>query len=292
MTGRREGCDPKLASGGSGRPRRRFGAARDRARSVASRQVPVAKKTLIATVLALFVLVGTASAARVVSEGFIVVANAGVTPMSLPKTHNAPIAISGSVNVSTVSGALPPTLQSMTLEFDRHGSLQTTGLPVCTGEELQSTTVTQARKICAGAIVGTGEVHAIVDLPAEAPIPVTLPTTLFNGPRVHGDSSVLAHVYSTVPVATTFVVPVVIEPIHDGVYGYRTKVAIPQIAGGSGVLISGHLTIGRKWTYKGRHYSYVNARCEVGFLQTHGLLTFSDGYILSGTLFEPCTVSR
>ncbi len=48
-----------------------------------------------------------------------------------------------------------------------------------------------------------------------------------------------------------------IEKIHQGVYGYRTEATIPQIAGGSGIPISGHLKIGKKWTYKGKRYSYV-----------------------------------
>jgi hypothetical protein len=247
------------------------------------------KKTLIATALATFILVGTAAAARVVSEGLVVVANGSFTPKTLPKTHGAPIALSASVDISTVSGAPPPALQTMTLEFDRHGSLQTTGLRACTSDELQSTTVAQARKVCADAIVGKGEARALVNGPEGQPTPVSLPITLFNGPKVHGDPSILAHTHLSDPVPTAYVVPIVIEPIRNGIYGYRTEVTIPQIAGAGGILLSGHLTIGRKWNYKGHHYSYVNARCEVGFLQTHGLLTFSNGYVLSGTLFEPCT---
>jgi hypothetical protein len=50
-----------------------------------------------------------------------------------------------------------------------------------------------------------------------------------------------------------------IEKIHQGVYGYRTEATIPKIAGGNGIPISGSLKIGRNWTYKGHHYSYVNA---------------------------------
>ena len=288
MTGKRQAS--KLKPTGRACARRLPGAARDIARRMASRPVGVARKALILAALALFILVGTSAAARVVSEGLIIVANGSFKPSALPRTHNAPITLAGSVSIATVSGALPPTLQTATLEFDRHGSLQTTGLAVCTAQELQSTTVAEARKTCAGAIVGEGEAHAVLDLPEQVPTPVSLPITLFNGPTVNGDPSVLAHAYTTVPIPTTFVVPIVIEPVHNGVYGYRVKVAIPEIADGSGIPISGHLTIGRKWTDKGHHYSYVNARCEVGFLQVHGLFTFSDGYLLSGTLFEPCTV--
>jgi hypothetical protein len=103
---------------------------------------------------------------------------------------------------------------------------------------------------------------------------------------------VLAHAYLSVPAPTTFIVEIVIEPIHQGVYGYRTKATIPPIAGGAGIPISGSLKIGKKWTYKGHHYSYVNARCEDGRFQAQGEFTFADGTDLKGTFLRPCTVRR
>ena len=65
-----------------------------------------------------------------------------------------------------------------------------------------------------------------------------------------------------------------IEKINKGVYGYRTKAKIPRIANGYGIPISGKLTIGKKWTYKGQKHSYVNARCETGHLQARVEATF------------------
>jgi hypothetical protein len=56
------------------------------------------------------------------------------------------------------------------------------------------------------------------------------------------------------------------------------------------VPISGHLKIGRKWTYGGVKHSYVNARCETGRLQARGEFTFNDGTFLSGTFLRPCAV--
>ena len=49
---------------------------------------------------------------------------------------------------------------------------------------------------------------------------------------------------------TTFIVPIVIEKIHKGVYGYRIVVRIPKIAGGSGHRFPARLKIGKKWTFK------------------------------------------
>jgi hypothetical protein len=68
----------------------------------------------------------------------------------------------------------------------------------------------------------------------------------------------------------------VIAPIHDGIYGYRTKATIPKI--------------GKKWTYRGKKLSYVNARCEDGRLQAKADFTFNDGTFLTGTFLRPCTV--
>jgi hypothetical protein len=136
---------------------------------------------------------------------------------------------------------------------------------------------------------GEGSGTAIIAFPEQAPIRASSPITLFNGPPgPHGDPTVLAHAYLSVPAPTTYIVPVVIEPIHDGLHGYRTKATIPPIAGGYGVPISGHLRIGKKWTYKGSKYSYVDARCETGKLQAKGEFTFTDGTRLEGTFLKPC----
>lgn len=253
------------------------------------------KRTLIVVALGLTLLagvVGTAYALQLRAGDILVNAEGGFAPKALPKHENAPITLHGGGSISTVSGALPPILQTLTIDFDRHGSVVTTGLPVCTMAKLAATTTVQARRNCPGAIVGEGEGKAIVKFPEQGPIPASSPITLFNGPPKNGDPTVLAHAYLSVPAPTAYIIQIVIEKIHKGVYGYRTKATLPKIAGGAGVPISGSLKIGRKWTYRGRHYSYVNARCETGRLQAKGEFTFSDGTFLSGTFFRPCTVRR
>ena len=218
----------------------------------------------------------SAHVALTLRAGNIVInADGGFAPKSLPRDHDAPITIHGGGKLSTVSGELPPVLETITIEFDRHGHLETAGLPVCTVARLEATTVPQARRACPGAIVGTGHGHAIVKFPEQGPIPADSPITLFNGPRKGPNATVIAHAFTTVPAPTTFIVPIVIERIHKGIYGYRTKARIPKIAGGAGHPISGHLKIGRKWTYRGQEHSYVNARCETGRLQARGEFDFS-----------------
>jgi len=233
-----------------------------------------------------------AAAIRIQAGDLVVHADGGFRPTALPKHRDAPITIYGGGKLSTVSGELPPILETLTFELDKHGHPDTTGLEVCTAGKLQATDVPAARRACPNAIVGKGSGSGIVKFPEQGPIPVSTPITLFNGPKVRGFDSVLAHAYLTVPVPTTFIVPVVIEKIHKGVYGYRVKARIPRFAGGYGHPISGHITVDRKWTFKGKKHSYVNARCETGRLQARGEFTFKDGTVLRGSFLRPCKVRK
>jgi hypothetical protein len=249
------------------------------------------KKKAIALV-AVLLLIATATASALVLEAgdLVVDAEGGFAPTSLPKHEDAPIKLYGRGKASTKSGELPPIVETLEIEFDRHGHVETNGLEVCTAGKLQSTTVPAARRACPNAIVGKGRGSAIVAFPEQKPIPISSPITLFNGPKKHGDDTIIAHAFTTVPVPTTFIVPVVIEKINHGVYGYRTKARIPKIAGGAGHPISGNLTVDRKWTFKGHKYSYVNARCETGHLQAKVKVKFKDGTFLTGTFIKRCSV--
>jgi hypothetical protein len=253
-------------------------------------------RVLSIAVIALLAIAATAAAIRdkevieLRGGNLVLVGRGDFAPEALPKHHNAPIILHGAGHVSTVNGELPPILERVKAEFDRHGALDTTGLGVCTTGKLRATTVATARRVCRDAIVGEGVGHGIIKFPEQAPIPVSSPLTLFNGPKEHGFYTVIGHGYLDVPVPTTYIVPVVIERIHNGVYGYRIDVKIPPIAGGYGIPISVKGKVGRKWTYKGKKHSFLNARCETGHLQAHGVFTFKEAVTLSGTVIKLCKV--
>lgn len=220
----------------------------------------------------------------------VLVGRGGFAPEALPEHRNAPIILFGAGHVATVDGELPPVLEKVIAEFDRHGAVDTTGLGVCTTGKLLATTVAQARRVCADAIVGEGVGRGVVKFPEQAPIPISSPLTLFNGPKQHGLDTVIGHGYLSIPVPTTYVVPIVIERIRNGVYGYRVNVKIPPIAGGYGIPLSAKGKIGREWQFKGQRHSYLNARCEVGHLQAKGHFFFKDGTQLTGSIVRPCRV--
>jgi len=251
------------------------------------------RSAALALALAVAVACTTAAAALTLRAGDILIqAHGGFTPRALPRDRDAPISVRGGGRISTVSGRLPPRLTTIAFEFDRHGSVDTAGLPRCSVGRLIATTTRTARRLCPGAIVGGGYGKAQVKLPEQAPFPVSSPITLFNGRPKRGEPTVLAHAHLTQPVPATFVVRIVIERIHKGVYGYRTRTEIPRIANGAGIPVAGRLRIGRRWTHGGRRHSYLNARCANGRLQARGEFGFEDGTELSGTFLRPCRVRQ
>jgi len=246
----------------------------------------------MAGICALLVLLAGAASAlalRLTLGDVVVVTDGGFSPTTLPKQHYAPIKLHGYGKISTNDGKTPPILQTLTLWFDKHGEVVTEGLPICTPGKLAATTTAVARRNCRGAIVGKGYGTAVINFPEQKPFMASSPITLFNGPPKHGDPTVLAHAYLSVPAPTTYIVPVVIQRVHDGRYGFKTEAEIPKIAGGAGTPIYGRLTIGREWTYKGKRLSYANASCADGRLQGKGQFSFKDGTFLEGTLIKPCT---
>jgi hypothetical protein len=260
----------------------------------------------VVVVLALLAVVATASAFRVhVQAGNLILdAEGGFAPKALPKHENAPIITHGGGTLSTTSGELPPVLDKFVLEFDKHGALDTTGLPSCTMGKLVATDVAAARRACKDAIVGEGFGSAVVKFPEQGPIKVGSPITLFNGPKKGGDDTIIAHAHLDYPGPTTFIIPIVIEKIHKGVYGYRINVKIPKIAGGYGHPISGSAKVGKKWTFKGQKHSYINARCETGHFQVRGEFSFKEGAeetptaasevgeVLKASFLLPCQVRK
>jgi hypothetical protein len=242
---------------------------------------------VLAAVL-LLVAVGTAAAITLHAANLVITTDGGFSPTTLPKHGFAPIKLHGYGKIATEDGSPPPVLKTVTIWFDKHGKVETRGLPTCTPGKLAATTTEQARKLCPGAIIGKGFGKAVVNFPEQGPIPAGSPITLFNAKPKHGNPVVLAHAHLTVPGPTTFVVPIEIQKVHDGRYGFKTVAEIPRIAGGYGTPLYARLSVGREWKYKGKTLSYANAGCPDGRLQAKGQFLFKDGTFLQGSLFKPC----
>jgi hypothetical protein len=225
----------------------------------------------IAVFAALLAVGGCATAYALTAEvGSVwVSATATVHPRELPARGNAPVFL-----------------------IDRNGRVDTRGLPVCTLAKLEGTTPTEARKRCAGALVGKGKGRALVTMPGRAPFVITSPLSLFNGPPSGGLPTLIAHAYETVPVPKTLLVPIEIERVATGRYGFRVDVQMPEVASGFGAPILAEATIGAVRKRSGRKVGYISAHCVGGRLQVSGKAIFTNGDSFPATLTSPCHFPR
>jgi hypothetical protein len=235
---------------------------------------------------------GAAYALKTEIDNTVVSVTADIAPRELPARGGAPVKITSVTRIRTTDGSPAPGLTRMVFVFDRHGSVHTRGLPVCTAAKLANATPQQARKRCAGAIVGKGVGSAEVRLPGQAPVEISSPLTLFNAARRGEKLNLIAHAYQTLPTPKAVVVPFAVEQIHRGRYGYRAVIALPPIADGYGVATLAKATVGRTWKQGGKTVGYVNAHCSGGRLQVYGTLSFADGSLFPGTLVSPCHEPR
>jgi hypothetical protein len=234
----------------------------------------------------LAVSVGGANAALIKVGNLVLKADGGFFPSALSRNSFEPIDFRGHANLINTEGGAPTPLEEMRLDFDRDGLLETRGLPVCPVGRIAHSDTGQARRQCADALIGTGHVGAIYDF-AGLQVQARVKASLFNGPRKGGNPTVIGHAYTTIPFPRTYTVVIPIKPLK-GAYRYRATFDAPTLAGG-GVLTHIDGRIGRRYQFKGRERSYVNARCTTGVIRTHGHFLFADGTIMDGTLEKPCT---
>lgn len=221
----------------------------------------------------------------------MVSATASISPRALPAQGGMPVDITSVTRIKTTDGSQPGTLKQLVFVFDKHGSIDAKGLPTCTLAKLANTTPELARKRCPGAIVGEGVGKAEVRLPGQAPVDISTPLTFFNAPPQGGMPSLIAHAYETIPAAKTLLVPITVERIQRGRYGFQVTIQLPEIAGGYGAATLAEATIGKTWKRGGKTVGYANAYCAGGRLQVYGTLSFTDGSYFPGTLTSPCHVA-
>ncbi len=230
---------------------------------------------------------GAANGALVIVNGIVLHADGGYQPHSLPRHRFAPIHFQGHFDIAARGGGEPVRLEQAVIDFDRDGRLNSGGLPRCPAERVASVGTAEARRVCAGAIVGTGRVEAAIGLGGTT-VRAAAPLTIFNGPRRNGDPTVVLHARTTVPTPQTYAIVVPIER-RRGAFRYRATLDLPPIAGGLGVLTRVEAEIGRRFGAGGKRRSYVSARCSDGILRTHGRFTFADGTIVDGAVEKACT---
>lgn len=236
----------------------------------------------------------TSQAERVIKDGLEVSFNANFRPHALPRSRPAPVKIEISGRVAAVDGSHPPPLRRIEVNLNRNGRLYARGLPTCTAPVLQSTSTQTALSRCRRALVGRGSFRARVSLGGEIPTGGTI--LAFNGRR-EGKPALLLHFFAGVPVRFTLVAPLTIGHRKVGEFDTVLRAKIPKLGGDLGSITQIELTIGRRWSYRGKRRSYVSAACsalsgfqEATFPFARGSFHFAEHREFSEVLLRTCRV--
>jgi hypothetical protein len=152
--------------------------------------------------------------AAVVQEGNLRISiSTRLEPYKLPRTSSASIKAFIAGHVFTADGSTPPQLKRMDIEINKHGHIETEGLPVCGLSQIKATSTEAALAACGEALVGSGHFWASVVFNEEAlPYHTTGRLLAFNGVQ-NGKPVLYIHIYTTQPFPSAFVVTFTIRNI-------------------------------------------------------------------------------
>ncbi len=236
--------------GGEAKPRR--GGHRGRWLAVAATVA-----ILVASAVGLAVLASGA----VIQRGNLRITVLGqVKPFRLPRKEPAPIAVFIAGHLANTEGGTPPQLQGMTIKVNRHGRIERRGLPVCQLHQIQPATTARAKSICGDALVGSGRFWAEIVFADQGAYRTRGHLLVFNG-RKDKRPVLFAHVFTTKPFATSFVLTFAIRHIAHGRYGTLLSASLPESLGEWGYLDRIKLTVRRKYIYRGTQRSFFATAC-------------------------------
>jgi hypothetical protein len=242
-----------------------------------------------------FLALGQLAGAEVVQKAGVRVNFEGhLAPKALPRIGSAPVRVSVGAKIAPLKGSEPPQLRRISIAINSAGKFSPSSLPVCTMRDIQPSTTKNALGACGSSLVGTGTFAAKVLLPQQASFPAGGKLYAFNG-RYHGHPAILAHVYGTKPVPTSFTLP--FEMItRKGELG-TVLTASPAGATGKAGYITG-LSLDLGMTTSSATTPYISAGCPApkgfgGAVFPFAKATFEFvGVQIASTLTRNCKVRR
>ena len=248
--------------------------------------------------MALLACAASATAVTLQQGGLRITVLSQLIPYKLPRQGTAPIAVFVAGHLESSKGGVPPQLQELRIEMNRHGLLQSKGLAVCRTPQIQPASTQRALSQCADALIGSGKFWANIVLPDQGAYRTQGQLSIFNG-RQAGRPVILAHIFTSTPFNTSFVIPFSIRHVAKGPYGTELRASLPQALGSWGYLDRIKLTLRRKYTYEGKHLSYFNAGCpatkgakRASFPLAYAEFRFADQKPMGATVNKTCGVAR
>jgi hypothetical protein len=203
----------------------------------------------------------------------------------------APIELTVEGKIAEADGSHPPALREVIVDTDKNGTIDTRGVPTCSGNSLEARTTKQAEAVCPKAIVGKGITDVQLLFPEQRPIPLHSKLLAFNGGTKGGTSTIFIHAYLSSPVVAAVVTTVKISKEQKGPYGTHSIASVPKIAGGAGSVTAFQLVFSKKlFTYKGKKHGYLLAKCSNGRFLAQAEAVFADhSKIGPARIARPCT---
>lgn len=248
--------------------------------------------------LAVTAVVGAAAFARaetIQHQGVRIHVDGEIAPVRLPRAGLAPVKVSVATSIASTSGKNPPALRRISIAINRHGRIDRGGLPVCEISDIQPATNEKALEACRGSLVGQGRFAATTAVTRDVRFPSAGKMLAFNG-TFEGRPAILAHVYGTEPIPTSFTLPFVIGR-SSGSFGTTITAVLPKDEASSITRLD--LTLSRRFTYGDRKHSFVSAGCPAPkssavavFPFARVSYRFAKGRDLTATLIRTCRTGR
>lgn len=248
---------------------------------------------LIVVLLSVGAFVGLASAERAQYGNLILWLKGELAPLTLPREHRVPVALTIDGGLQTSDGSNLPRVVKVEFAVPGQGVISTRGLPRCNRNRLRGADTDTALQACRGALVGHGVLNAQVLLPGQGPFWIKAHLLMFNSEPVAGHKVVLMHAYSSQPPIWA-VIPFVIR--HEGGWlGTRLSASVPSSLGPWPRLARFKLHLSRDYFAGGEHRSFLSASCPLPphapwgpFTLTRVTYTLADGHQASTTITRGC----
>jgi hypothetical protein len=258
-----------------------------------------ARGKVIATAIAVLLLASAIAGATVIQKDNVrITVLSQIQPYKLPRKGTAPIAVFVSGHLNNPHGGTPPQLEKLTVDVNRHGLLQSKGLPVCELPQLQPASTERAMASCGDAVIGSGQFWAHIVLPDQGAYPTHGRLLIFNS-RQGGKPVLLTHIFTANPFFSSFVIVFKISRINKGAYGTELTASLPQALGSWGYVDRIKLTLKRKYTWHGQQLSYFNSGCPAPgaskrtvFPLARAKFDFAEAFSLSAKVEKSCAVAE
>ena len=225
--------------------------------------------------------------------------SARLSPKRLPRDRRSPTAVAVGWKIASTDPALePPALKTVKIEINRHGALDSTGLPTCPYAKIQPASTARALANCRSSLVGKGTFSAQVGLEGQERYVSQGKMLVFNGAK-GGKPVLFGQIYTAYPFAASFVIVFAVGQRTHGAYGATLTAKLPPNLRAWGNLTEVEMRLARRFSYRGERRSFLSAACPTpkGFTAAPFRLAkmrfaFLGGAGVSSTLTETCKVRR